>query len=121
MKIIKLALQTKMIHQNPDAQNNPDIQLQNLQNAQSSFEKLKQAIYEMNIVMENLRKLEETLDIADIGARNEVQKIILEAIRQTPDFNMLAQMGLIANVNSLLNQADMTRMEVNLTKGIIAL
>ena len=118
MKIRKIAAENQMIPQNPSAQNNPDIQLQNLQNAQVSFEKLKEYIDGMNIVMADLRELEQKLDIADIGARSEVQKIILASIKQTPDYNLLAQMGLITSVESLLNQGEADRININITQSI---
>jgi len=118
MKIRKIAAENQMIPQNPSAQNNPDIQLQNLQNAQVSFEKLKEYIDGMNIVMADLRELETKLDIADIGARSEVQKIILASIKQTPDYNLLAQMGLITSVESLLNQGEADRININITQSI---
>jgi len=118
MKITKIAAENQMIPQNPSAQNDPDIQLQNLQNAQVSFQKLKEYIDGMNIVMADLRELEQNLDIADIGARSEVQKIILASIQQTPDYNLLAQMGLITSVESLLNQGEADRINISITQGI---
>jgi len=111
MKIYKIAQQFEMIQQNPGSQNDPDVQIQNLQNSQQALQYFKDVINQADVVMADMRSLEDSLGIGDIGLRSQFTEVIKSAMQQTPAFNLLAQMNLISSVDNLLNQSDLSNIE----------
>ena len=71
MKIYKISQNQipQMIPQNPGAQNDPNVQLQNLQNAQGALQYFNNIIVASETLMTDLRALEETMGIGDVGIR----------------------------------------------------
>ena len=114
MKIYKIAQNFEIIPQDPNAQNNPDVQLQNLQNSQSAIQYFQAVTQASEALMANLRELEDTLGMGDIGMRAQFQDMIKGAAQNTPAFNLLAQMNLISSIDNLLDQN-----ELNTVKNLI--
>jgi len=111
MKIYKIAQNFEIIPQDPNDQNNPDIQLQNLQNAQQAIKYFNEVTNQSEQIMTNLRALEDTLGLGDIGLRSQFENMIRSAAQQTPAFNLLAQMNLISSIDNLLNQNELSTVE----------
>lgn len=111
MKIYKIAQNFEMIPQDPSVANDPNVQLQNLQNSQQALQYFKQVVASSETVMASLRELEDNLGIGDIGFRSQVSNTIKAAVQSTPAFNLLAQMNLIASVDNLLDQNELNTIE----------
>lgn len=115
MKIYRIAQEFQIIPQNPGAQNNPNVQLQNLQNSQGAIQYFEGIITAAETLMADLRNLEDTMGIGDIGLRNQFQDVIKQAAMQTPAFNLLAQMNLISSIDNLMDTN-----ELNNVKNLIS-
>jgi len=111
MKIYKIAQNFQMIPQDPGGQSDPNVQLQNLQNAQGALQYFKDVIAASEQIMADLRTLEDTLGIGDIGMRGQFQDLIKQAASSTPAFNMLTQMNLISSIDNLMNQNELNNVE----------
>ena len=118
MKIIKLSQDYQMIPQNPGGQNDPNVQLQNLQNAQSALQYFDNLIGVSERVMADLRELEETMGIGDIGMRAQFSNMIKQAAMNTPAFNLLAQMNFVSSVDNLLDSNQITSVKQIITNNI---
>lgn len=118
MKIYKIAQNFEMLPQDPGSQNDPNIQLQNLQNSQQALQYFKQVVASSETVMANLRELEDTLGMGDIGLRTQFADMIKAASQQTPAFNLLAQMNLISSIDNLLDQNELNNVETLITTNI---
>ena len=118
MKIYKIAQNFEMISQNPGSQNDPNVQLQNLQNSQQALQYFKEVVAAADIVMADLRELEDTLGIGDIGMRSQFSDMIKAAAQSTPAFNLLAQMNLISSIDNLLDQNELNNVETLITTNI---
>jgi len=111
MKIYKIAQEYQIIPQNPGAQNDPNVQLQNLQNSQNALQYFESVMTAAETLMADLRNLEDTMGIGDIGLRNQFQDVIKQAATQTPAFNLLAQMNLISSIDNLMNQNELSNIK----------
>jgi len=111
MKIYKIAQNFEIIPQNPGTQNDPNVQIQNLQNSQQALQYFKDVVSKADVVMSDMRELEDSLGVGDIGLRGQFTEMIKSAMQQTPAFNLLAQMNLISSVDNLLNQGDISNVE----------
>lgn len=100
-----------MIPQDPNAQNDPNVQLQNLQNSQQAIQYFNMIVQASEQVMADLRALEEQLGMGDIGLRSQLTDMIKAAASQTPAFNLLAQMNLISSIDNLLDGNELTTVE----------
>ena len=118
MKMYKISQDYQMIAQNPTAQNDPNVQLQNLQNSQQALEYFKTLITDTEAIMSALRQVEDDLGLGDIGLRNQVQEMIAQAAMQTPAFNMLAQMNFISSVENLMDANQIRNVEIGIQKNI---
>jgi len=120
MKIYKIsAEQFQMIPQetNPAQPNNPDVQLQNLQNSQQAMQYLMgvmQAAEELNA---KIAELDDALG-QDTGLRAIAQQKINQTISQTPAFNMLSKMGFMADPADLANAAKMSQITTQIQHNI---
>jgi len=111
MKIYRIAQEFQIIPQNPGAQNDPNVQLQNLQNSQNALQYFESVMTAAETLMADLRNLEDTMGIGDIGLRNQFQDVIKQAATQTPAFNLLAQMNLISSIDNLMNQNELSNIK----------
>ena len=102
MKIYKIAQDFQMITQNPAALNDPDVQLQNLQNAQAALEYFSTLVVASQNVASALNEMEEALGLGDLGLSSQFADTIKQAAMQTPAFNLLAQMNLVSSIDNLL-------------------
>ena len=118
MKIYKISQAYQMIPQNPGAQNDPDVQLQNLQNAQHALEYFKTLMTDTGSIMTSLGKVEDDLGVSAFSIRHQVQTIIAQAAMQTPAFNMLAQMNFVSSVENLMDANQIRNVEVGIQKNI---
>ena len=118
MKIYKISQNFEILPQDPNAQNDPNIQLQNLQNAQKAIQYFKEIISVSEKVMTDLRELEDKLGIGDIDMRSQFQETIKMAAQQTGAFNLLAQMNLISSIDNLLNQGELNNVEILINTNI---
>jgi len=107
-----------MIPQNPGAQNDPNVQLQNLQNAQGAIAYFRGIIAASEDVMASLRELEDSFGVGDVGLRNEVQEAIKNIAMQTPAFNILAQMNFVSSVDNILDSNQLNNVEVIINNNI---
>ena len=121
MKIYKIAAEYQIIPQNQNVQNDPNVQLQNLQNAQSALNFFKTLMTNIEQVMASLRELEDNLGLGDIGLRTQFQQMISQAAMNTPAFNMLAQMNFISSIDNLLDTNQMNNVETGIIKNIQAI
>ena len=111
MKIYKIAQTFEMISQSPGSQNDPNVQLQNLQNSQSAIQYFKNVIVATETIMEGLRNLENTMGVGDIGMRTQIQEMVKQAAMQTPAFNLLTKMNLISSIENLLDSTELNNVE----------
>lgn len=111
MKIYKIAQNFEMIPQDPAIQNDPNVQLQNLQSSQSALQYFKELIQTSEKALSDLRALEEQLGMGDIGLVSQTTDMIKVAASQTPAFNLLAQMNLISSIDNLLDQNELSTVE----------
>jgi hypothetical protein len=118
MKIIKISQEFQMIPQNPGAQNDPNVQLQNLQNAQLALDYFRTLVEDTNQVMAALRQLEDDLGLGDIGLRTQVQQMIAQSAMGTPAFNLLAQMNFISSIENLMDENQIRNVEIGIDKNI---
>lgn len=118
MKIIRLSQNFEMIPQNPGSQNDPNVQLQNLQNAQSALEYFKTLIADVDQVMASLRQLEDDLGLGDIGLRTQVQQMIAQSAMNTPAFNLLAQMNFISSIENLMDVNQISNIQLTIQNNI---
>jgi len=107
-----------MIPQNPGSQNDPNVQLQNLQNAQSALEYFKTLIADVDQVMASLRQLEDDLGLGDIGLRTQVQQMIAQSAMNTPAFNLLAQMNFISSIENLMDVNQISNIQLTIQNNI---
>jgi len=121
MKIIKISQNFQIIPQNPNAQNDPNVQLQNLQNSQDALAYFKNIINNSENVMTELRQIEDDLNVGDIGLRTQVQQLIAAAAMQTPAFNLLAQMNFVSSIENLLDINHISNVEINIQQNIQAI
>jgi len=118
MKIYKIAQEFQMMPQNPGQQNNPNVQLQNLQSSQEALQYFKNVVDESEQIATSIRNLESTLGITDNSLVNQFQTAIQQYSMQTPAFNLLAQMNLISSIENLMNQNDLSRVETLILTNI---
>jgi len=118
MKIYKLAQNFEMIPQDPQAPTDPNVQLQNLQNAQSALQYFGEVMSASEGIMASLRGLEDTLGVGDIGLRSNFTEMIKAAVQQTPAFNLLAHMNLISSVDNLLSQNELNNVSTLISTNI---
>ncbi len=118
MKIYKIAENFAIIPQSPNTQNDPNVQIQNLQNAQGALEYFNEVIQASEAIMTSLRNLEDTLGLGDIGLRAQLTETIKAALQQTPAFNLLAQMNLISSIDNLLNQNELNNIKTLIMTNI---
>ena len=118
MKIYKIAAEYQMVPQNPGAQNDPNVQLQNLQSSQQALDYFKTLITDTEAIMTAMRQVEDDLGLGDIGLRTSVQNMIAQAAMTTPAFNLLAQMNFISSIENLLDSNQIRNVEVGIQKNI---
>ena len=111
MKIYKIAQSFEMIPQDPNVQNDPNVQLQNLQNAQQAIQYFKDVTTATEQIMADLRALEETMGMGDIGLRSQILGMVKQAAASSPAFNLLAHMNLIASVDNLLDAGELNNIQ----------
>lgn len=107
MKIYKTAQNFEIVPQNPKAQNDPNVQLQNLQHSQQALEYFKNIVEKTERILTEMRALEDEFELGDIGLRTQFTQQIKAAAQQTQAFNLLAQMNLISSVDNLLDQNEL--------------
>ena len=118
MKIYKISTDLQMIPQNPGAQNDPNVQLQNLQNSQNALDYFKTLLNDTDQVMASLRQIEDNLGMGDIGLRTQFQQTIAQAAMNTPAFNLLAQMNFISSIENLMDNNQISNVEMGIQKNI---
>jgi len=118
MKIYKISSDFEIIPQNPGAQNDPNVQLQNLQNSQNALDYFKTLLNDTDQVMTSLRQLEDNLGLGDIGLRTQFQQMIAQAAMNTPAFNLLAQMNFISSIENLMDNNQISNVEMGIQKNI---
>ncbi len=120
MKIYKIAAeQFQLIPQDtsPNQQNNPDTQLQNLQNSQQALQYLMNVMQTASELNAKIADLDDALE-QDTGLRSMVQQKVNQVIAQSPAYNMLSKMGFMANPADLSNAAKMSQITVQLQHNI---
>ena len=118
MKIYKISQNFQIVPQDPNIQNDPNVQLQNLQNSQRAIQYFKEVMQTSEKILTDLRTLEDTLGIGDIGMRSQFIETIKMATQQTEAFNLLAQMNLISSVDNLLDQNELNNVEILINTNI---
>ena len=121
MKIYKRSQSFQMIQQNPTVQSDPNVQLQNLQNAQQALQYFSTLITVSEKVMADLRELEDTLGLGDIGLRTQIQDTINKAAMQTPAFTLLSQMNIVSSIDNLLDTNQAATINTTIIKNIQAI
>ena len=113
MKIFRIAQDpnVEMLAQNPGKPNDPNVQLQNLQNAQGAIQYFGNVISIYEKIMADLIELEDTLNVGDTGLRVQMENTIKAAAQQTGAFNLLAQMNLISSIENILDQNELANVE----------
>ena len=107
-----------MIPQDPNIPNNPDVQLQNLQNSQAAIQYFQEVMAASDQIMASLRALEDTLGLGDIGLRSQFENTIKQAAASTPAFNLLTQMNMISSIDNLLDQGELTNVQTLINTNI---
>jgi len=118
MKIYKIAQEFQMVSQNPGKQNDPTVQLQNLQSSQQALQYFKEIADESEQIVTHIRNLESALGITDNSLVKQFKTTIQQYSMQTPAFNLLAQMNLISSIENLMNQNDLSRVETLILTNI---
>jgi hypothetical protein len=118
MKIYKISQNFQMIPQDPNIPNNPDVQLQNLQNSQAAIQYFQEVMAASDQIMASLRALEDTLGLGDIGLRSQFENTIKQAAASTPAFNLLTQMNMISSIDNLLDQGELTNVQTLINTNI---
>ena len=118
MKIYKIAQEFQMVSQNPSKQNDPTVQLQNLQSSQQALQYFKEIADESEQIVTHIRNLESALGITDNSLVKQFKTTIQQYSMQTPAFNLLAQMNLISSIENLMNQNDLSRVETLILTNI---
>jgi len=121
MKIIKLSQDFQIIPQDPNKPSDPNVQLQNLQNAQQALNYFEELIASSERVMAALRDIEETLGVGDIGMRNQFAELIRQAAMRTPAFNLLAQMNFVSSIDNLLDRNQISSVNMIITNNLQAI
>jgi len=113
MKIFKISQNTnyEMITQNPDALNNPDVQLSNMQQAQEALKYFANLVSASQEISTSLRNMENILGMGDIGLVSQFENNIKQASMQTQAFNLLAQMNFVSSVDNLLDQGQLASID----------
>jgi hypothetical protein len=117
MKILKISANYQMIPQNPSGQADPKISLQNMQNAQEALGEIDKIIEAANDVNTALSKLDDILG-NETGLKQQASNKILEVLSKNPAVNLLMQMNLIPNPQSLFNAGDLDRVKIKITSDI---
>lgn len=118
MKIYRLAIGEQVIQQNPDVPANPQISLQNMQNAQSSLSQIDDIVEASNQVKTALDNLEQVLGAGDTGLKQDVSDKLNEMLLQNSSVKLLMQMNLLPSVASLFNSGDYDRIKVKINNDI---
>jgi hypothetical protein len=118
MKIYRLAIGEQVIQQNPSAPANPQISLQNMQNAQSSLSQIDDIVEASNQVKTALDKLEEVLGAGDTGLKQDVSDKLNQMLLQNSAVKLLMQMNLLPSIASLFNSGDYDRIKVKINNDI---
>jgi len=119
MKIIKISQgqQFQMIQQDPNSPANPDIQSQNLQNAQAALAYFRNLTEASQQAESALRNLEEQIGM-DLNLTTQFQGLIRQAVGNTPAFNLLAQMNFVSSVDSLLDANQISSVETIINNNL---
>ena len=109
MKVIKITQNQnfQLIPQNPNANADYNIQLQNLQNAQAALDYFESVINASQQAESSLRNLEEVTGM-DLNLTTQFQGLIKQAMTSSPAFNLLAQMNFISSVDDILDANQIT-------------
>lgn len=120
MRIIKIS-QFNLIPQNPGAQSDPSVQLQNLQNAQIALDYFNNVRETSSALLANITELEDALGVGDTGLKQQLETTLRTAITKTPAFNLLAQMNFVSSIDNLLDQNQMSNVRNIILKNIQAI
>jgi len=120
MKIIRLgqgAGTFQYIPPNATGDVNQDAQLQNLQNSQQALNFLQTIVSASNDAMEAVRALDEALG-ANTGLIADVTTKVNQAITQSPAFDLLQKMGMLADVGFLQDPNKMSQLQMNIQRQV---
>jgi len=106
-----------MVPQNPAGQPNPDVQLQNLQNSQQALQSLQNMMATVSALMAKVADVDDALG-TDTGLRQAIEQKTSQAIMQTDAYQLMAKMGVIADVSILKDPNKMSQMQVQIQRNI---
>ena len=118
MKIYKIAQDFQIIPQNSTQQNDPNVQLQNLQNSQGAIEYLQNVMSSFDQASAALGNLESSLGIRDNSLIKQLQGLVQQFIMQTQAFTLLTQMNFISSVDNLMDMNQIKNVEIGIQKNI---
>jgi hypothetical protein len=117
MKIYKIAEEFTVIPQNPTREPDPDITLQNLQQAQMALEETKKIEEAATAVNNAVRNLEEILGVTTNMAQ-DISNSLTEALPKNNAVQTLQRTNVITNPLQLLDQNTMDIAETKLVNDI---
>jgi hypothetical protein len=119
MKIYKMAQGNnfQMIPQNPSAQSDPNVQLQNMQNSQQALQTLGAMTSAVSELMAKVADVEDTIGITT-NLRNLIEQQTNQAIMQTEAYQLLSKMGILADTNILKDPNKMSQLQVHIQRNI---
>jgi hypothetical protein len=119
MKIYKMAQGNnfQMIPQNPSAQSDPNVQLQNMQNSQQALQTLGAMTSAVSELMAKVADVEDKIGITT-NLRNLIEQQTNQAIMQTEAYQLLSKMGILADTNILKDPNKMSQLQVHIQRNI---
>lgn len=107
----------QMIPQNPSAQSNPTVQLQNMQNSQQALQAVLSMVNAVSQLMAKVADVEDALGTTT-NLRNVIEQQTNQAIMQTEAYQLLSKMGILADANILKNPNKMSQLQVQIQRNI---
>ena len=103
MKIYKISQNFQYLPQNPTGEANQDVNLQNMQNAQSAIGSLNNIIEAASNLNSAIDKLEEVANVGDIGIKQIISNKLNEALKLNDAVSLLMHMNLLPSVETLFD------------------
>ncbi len=103
MKIYKISQNFQYLPQNPSGEVNQDVNLQNMQNAQSAIGSLNNIIEAASNLNSAIDKLEEAASVGDMGIKQIISNKLNEALKLNDAVSLLMHMNLLPSVETLFD------------------
>ena len=118
MKIYKISQAFQFIPQNPSGAVNPDVNLQNMQNAQSALTPLNNIIEAAGAVNKAIDDLESAVNVGDLGIKQIVSDKLNQALQSNEAVALLMHMNLLPNVATLFNEGEFDKISTKITNDM---